>query len=316
MEPERGKVRQARGAKVARRRRGTYPAPWRPPVPSSNARTPANELRQPLDIERLAKLMAGIAVFLYVLGLLAINAYLFRLGVSDFTLVRTRFIYTGTLIAACAAWIYGFPAAVMFKMTDEYKNLTEPGIRKRIHAWRRVSRHDLGMSIVGIFGFPLLGLTTGLVVVSSGRIGDAIQSAIAIWLAAVISGYIIFRYVVILRSGWQRLPDRERLTVVILIGLVSFAVWLLYIATFMALAYPKIPEQFGGGRPRTIRILVKEDHVAGAREIGLWIPKHGHLSDPVELVYEGDKNYVLRAKDERLVQINKELTLGVVVGAK
>jgi hypothetical protein len=51
------------------------------------------------DLERLGKLLAGLGVGFYVIGLLAVNGYLSRLGVSDFALARPRFVYTGALIA-------------------------------------------------------------------------------------------------------------------------------------------------------------------------------------------------------------------------
>jgi hypothetical protein len=53
-----------------------------------------------LDFEAPVKLLATLGLILYVLGLLAVNGYLFRLGMSDFSLLRPRFIYTGTLIAS------------------------------------------------------------------------------------------------------------------------------------------------------------------------------------------------------------------------
>jgi hypothetical protein len=65
------------------------------------------------DIEILLKIAGGLIVALYVLGLLAINAYLFSIGAADFSLARPRFVYTGALIIAWALMclvlpIYGF----------------------------------------------------------------------------------------------------------------------------------------------------------------------------------------------------------------
>lgn len=63
---------------------------------ASAQRMPA--VTRPPNIEQLAKLAAGIVLLLYVTGLLAVNGYLFQLGASDFTLIRPRFVYTGSLI--------------------------------------------------------------------------------------------------------------------------------------------------------------------------------------------------------------------------
>lgn len=59
-----------------------------------------------IDLEQLSKLIAGTVLFLYINGLLGVNGYLLRLGISDFSLVRSRFIYTGTVI--CFSFILSF----------------------------------------------------------------------------------------------------------------------------------------------------------------------------------------------------------------
>jgi hypothetical protein len=49
------------------------------------------------DIEEVGKGIAYAAATCYVAGLLVVNFYLFRLGFSDFSLLRTRFILTGAI---------------------------------------------------------------------------------------------------------------------------------------------------------------------------------------------------------------------------
>ena len=47
------------------------------------------------DLEKFVRALAIAAAIFYVLGLLIVNMYLFQIGVSDFSLLRTRFILTG-----------------------------------------------------------------------------------------------------------------------------------------------------------------------------------------------------------------------------
>ena len=49
--------------------------------------------------EHFARVLGLLAVLLYVLGLLTVNAYLDQYGVSEFSLVRPRAIVTGAGVA-------------------------------------------------------------------------------------------------------------------------------------------------------------------------------------------------------------------------
>jgi hypothetical protein len=55
--------------------------------------------RGKIPIETLVRSVATVGALLYVLGFLTTNAYHYKLGVSDFSLLRTRFILTG-----CSLW--------------------------------------------------------------------------------------------------------------------------------------------------------------------------------------------------------------------
>lgn len=48
-----------------------------------------------VSLDTVTKAATTSVVALYVLALATVNAYLFRLGVSDFELLRTRFVLTG-----------------------------------------------------------------------------------------------------------------------------------------------------------------------------------------------------------------------------
>jgi hypothetical protein len=53
-----------------------------------------------IPIETLVRSVAIVGALFNVLGFLTTNAYLSKLGVSDFSLLRTRFILTGVLTLA------------------------------------------------------------------------------------------------------------------------------------------------------------------------------------------------------------------------
>jgi hypothetical protein len=74
-----------------------------------------------------------------------------------------------------------------------------------------------------------------------------------------------------------------------------FAV-LFYIAAFMALAFPAIPEQFGGGQPRLVRLLVASEDAEGIRALGIPIEGKQRISNPVVLLYETSDSYLLEVE--------------------
>ena len=56
-----------------------------------------------IPIDSLVRSVATVGALLYVLGFLTTNAYLYKLGVSDFSLLRTRFILTA-VAASRTCW--------------------------------------------------------------------------------------------------------------------------------------------------------------------------------------------------------------------
>jgi hypothetical protein len=84
-----------------------------------------------------------------------------------------------------------------------------------------------------------------------------------------------------------------------------------YIGVFMALSYPEVPEQFGGGRPSYVRLLIKTDSISGAAELGIPMSQSG-LSCKVALVYEGSDAYVIELPPKRIVRLNKDMVSGTI----
>jgi len=79
----------------------------------------------------LLRSAAIVGALFYILGFLTTNAYLYKLGVSDFSLLRTRFILTGVLTLAplALALIGGLYAALDVTVYGSHAGLTT---RRRI----------------------------------------------------------------------------------------------------------------------------------------------------------------------------------------
>src|SRR4051794_29796282 len=79
-------------------------------------------------VDAVTKIVALFAVGTYALGLLTVNLYLYRLGASDFSLIRGRYISIGFL--ACC-FILGSGLLPVYFLLNDYHILT----RFPIHEW-------------------------------------------------------------------------------------------------------------------------------------------------------------------------------------
>jgi hypothetical protein len=120
---------------------------------------------------------------------------------------------------------------------------------------------------------------------------------------AVIPAYAVgLIFCAVLDRNFRRLLRRQKDKQVSLLhhsylGYAAFALLYfigIYVAIFMTLSYPRIPEQFGGGRPSNIWLLLKEDSLESAKELGIPIPQGSTLTEKLQLMYEGSDAYVLR----------------------
>ncbi len=80
--------------------------------------------------------------------------------------------------------------------------------------------------------------------------------------------------------------------------------------------YPIIPEQFGGGEPRQVRILFAKDQADTIKQNGIPTCSLGKLksnwSKPVSLLFEGSENYLLRLDNTRPpIQLKKTTVIGL-----
>lgn len=112
------------------------------------------------------------------------------------------------------------------------------------------------------------------------------------------------------RSSLVHSLVRSRLLSLFIFGVAYLVVT--YMVIFMNLSYDQIPEQFRGGRPSGISLLIKEDSIPGARELGVPISINSVVTDRVPLVYEGSDSYVIKLDNGSIVRLNKDTVSGAV----
>jgi hypothetical protein len=276
-----------------------------------------------MPIEQLIRSFAIVAAAFYVVGFLTANSYLYLLGVSDFSLLRTRFILTGVMVIAPLAFAltFGIYAAIDLSVFE----------------WRRGRVNRTWLWIAGDVLLPfLLYFVLFSVVAENETISALVDAAV---LSVICSTLVLaFLATLAVHRRTDRHPvshlfyrgDRviaERFNerfgipgalvenlVFVVIGTLLF---LLYVGLFGQRFYPMLPEQLGGGRPRTAQLLIAADAATTVNRLGIAVTAEDLLSPPVELLWEGETSYVIRLPTPRqraVVQISHDLVEGVVTG--
>jgi hypothetical protein len=302
------------------------------PTEEKPAPSPGLNLLGRLDIERLARLLGACALALYVIGFIAVNGYLFQLDVTDFGLVRARFVYTGALLATSGVLPYVVLRTSFVKLELSHPPHGARNVYKlRVTDWVRLIAVLLAIPAILIVALIVINNYSG----PKGWLKAAIV-ILPVYIIGLVLCYIVDRRFLsalgrtgerdaqrlLLRgvhlSGAEdvqretqrdvRLLREVHLSRAAFLALYCFAV---YIGVFMALSYPEVPEQFGGGRPSYVRLLIKTESISGAAELGIPMSQSG-LSCKVALVYEGSDAYVIELPPKRIVRLNKDMVSATI----
>jgi hypothetical protein len=285
---------------------------------------------RPRNIEDLSKLLAAVAIACYVIGLLVVNTYLYRLGVSDFSLFRTRFAITGAL-ALIPIWASLISiSAVPLLINSSRGDLHE--LRSLLRFFSHLVRLVAPIAVLFLLGNAVgirdrgvvgpFGLSLGLVFV------------LILGLAVAYAGVAL----VGARENSMRAdddPDTERsrkrgplsgrpdalqmasqIAAVIVAPLPLFLLFIWYLYNVAVYVYPQVPQQFGGGRPREARLLFREDALQEAKYLGFGVAQNRLLSSPVRMLWENEDIYVIQSPEmlgDAIIRLDKSLVSAVVV---
>jgi hypothetical protein len=330
------------------RRAPPYTVPQEPDVPDSRS-VPLKTL-QLIDLEQTAKILAGIGLFLYILGLMNVNGYLFTFGVTDFSLIRTRFIYTGALIAS-SAFICGLPLVL-----GPFRRELKTAIEKTLHGLRESeAKKAAGKGSFHRWKYRALRVTARLILVTVWSMAAAliVLTPPVLLYGLYLSQFSTSDIELVTREPTSMTPTIARMSVVCLVYTVGFlnawhigrvmrkarkktakarvdspqgfamdigadlflalAVTTLYCIIFMTFVYPVVPQQYGGGRPQQVSLLFRDDAVRGMQQLRVPLQQKGQqISAPLALVHETDDVYVVRLRDKRVLRIDRDLVAAVV----
>jgi hypothetical protein len=267
--------------------------------------------------ETVGKVLVFITASLYVLGLLSVNGYLLQLGVSDFSLVRVRFIYTGFLIAFVFIISYFLPL-IMYRGG---RSIAAAVLLHKRSLWVRAVDY-VAAAILAAWGLLIaaLGVSTAM---SASQLGDSDRTSsnfliggvvviAAFVLGVAVHGAMRFNSRINRRVFKSGVPSAVQHTDVVMTSMLAACLAALYLLIFLTVAYPSIPVQFGGGASQRSRLVFKDEFSKGARELGIPVTNNGRVTEPIEVLYEGSEGYVIRVNDQ-IMQVKKDQIAAVAV---
>lgn len=292
-------------------------------------------------------MLAGLGIFLYILGLLSVNGYLLTFGITDFGLIRTRFIYTGALIVT-SALLCAFPLVLRPLRQEAWPGIKRDldGVKKKeaesvgFHRWKyralRVTARllvEIAWTLLVIavlilpawmiYNLPLQQFSPSDYARITGEPRDLtptiarMAATVLIYGAGLLNAWLIRKGVRKARKAAVEARMRNApYSLAVDIGVeasLSLTVVVLYCIIFMTVVYPVVPQQYGGGRPQRVSLLFKDDAPRGLQQVRVPLRDNARqVSAPLDLVHETDDVYVIRLSNGQVLRIDRELVSAVV----
>jgi hypothetical protein len=278
------------------------------------------------DVERSTRYAALAGLVAYALGLVIVNMYLFQIGVSDFAVLRTRFVLTGALALLTFAGIGAFAftgmlAVSAFKAGRPIRQ-GQPTRRAKVNAI--LTSEVLMFALISLLAATLIvpWLNASGIRIRASLLGSLFYGGDLVYLIAMTIVGIILNSLAKPFVGEAPQDFAERplwhtglfLVTAFLIGAFVF----FSIDFFASTIYPVIPEQFGGGRPKQVRIVMSPDRSDVGTALGFGPTTDGPMVRQVDLLWETEQMYVVRddaQPDSPVIQIDRDAVSAVVLGS-
>jgi hypothetical protein len=261
----------------------------------------ANDSGNELDLGALTKFGAVSAALAYATGMLAINTYLHKLGIADFSFARPKLILTGVLVLFSFLLLALLPIFVAWRMAGQggREGRTQPPSR-----------------ILFLLLFPLFALiaasaslcfgkTTGLGQITVWGVWELIkrrnvltESLASLVIAAEV--YVPICVAAVSAFAAARLFNRakpetktsqmvsERVYFLVAIALAVISV-IGYLYIFSLTFYAAIPQAFGGGKPYFESFVIAEEGRCQLQQLGIpFVDEQPNVTKPLPVLHESD----------------------------
>jgi hypothetical protein len=299
----------------------------------------------------IAKSASASAVVLYALGLVAVNVYLAQFGVTDFSLLKAQFVYTGVLLTVPLAVSALSLAAVDWAIpsdrgkaapsagpkeppagTSGAPATSRPPLKETLRTWAPHVRR--GAVVVALsYALTLLVFASVFWWLLDQGLGPSIGHAATLDEFATI-------FILAGAAGARLWPARKPLkgegskagrVAILVLALGLTLTFNRYLDRFSDDVYPNVPRQLGGGRPFSEQLVVSPESADTIHHLGLNPdPVEPNLSEAVKILFEGTQTILVclpHSRDHQMkdppkyvpcpsnnvVLVNKSLIEGLVL---
>lgn len=274
-----------------------------------------------LDVDTATKLIVCFTILFYIVGFITTNLYLQQFSFSDFSLLKPRFILTGSLVVA--SLILNF-----LLISVGYSLFPHYSIKFLFKGNKKFSELGNIFNALLLIVVPLIACFVFVSKSNANRLSfpNLLSSSLYLYGINLILGLISvipFLSTVIPRRKLflpgrkpANLNLRDNYTNLGFLLILYIICGYVYLGLFTQVIYPKIPEQFGGGEPRQVRILFAKEQADTIKQNGIPTCNSDKLksnwSKPVSLLFEGSEHYLLRLDNTRPpIQLRKTTVIGL-----
>lgn len=266
------------------------------------------------SIESVGKTIVVVVAVLYGVGLFVSNTYLLSYGITDFGLLKPRFVFTGLLFSLSYSLLVG---PIVFLIRTPWRRLgdgRESGrdvtqVKHEANSHRRRGQINLAW----LLAILLIGLISA-------------SSATVLWFGSETAKFngtqSHFTNVLVSIHPWLTFAAT------IFMSLMAYAKWrvkfvarlqvrrasvatvalvimvLIHVVVFTRLLYPYIPTQLGGGRTQPIDLYLESSSNSS-------LPTQTDGGIRVELIWQNESLYLIRSGDGNVWSIRADLVEGV-----
>lgn len=259
-----------------------------PPQPNGQS----TEQGSHFDIATLTKVGAVAAALAYATGILTVNIYLHRFGITDFSFAKPKLVLTGILVLVTLSLLCAGPTYVALEMANpEQISQISAKLKKLPLSVKRVL-----LSVIP----PLVLLRIADVVYFSEPPGLGqllLWKYPGLWIPLVIYALVFLvsgsAYVSsqLLRkaTGTQRSHVVEMAIYLLGAVVLPLVFVLFYIYIFALTLYPALPSAYGGGKPNFEMLVVAESGRCEMRQLGIpFDPMQPNVTVPLPVLHESE----------------------------
>ena len=261
------------------------------PVPQTNA----------LDL--IAKYSALLLGVTYASGFLAQEAFLLNaklLSHSDVSFISSRLLVVGASVVVLCFIPTFFVLGIHFMYDPSFLPTTSRQPTKRAR--------KIGSLVSRIVAPVMYAIVLGVFFYQERTVGrwDAVSIYVFVMMANLLGIWISLASA----GTYSRLRSEQQFGLVAIIAACIFCVSLLMGQREWARAT---------ARENSIRLLIAPEAITGARQLGIAFPEtkgstSAQLSENLNLLYVGERMYLVRIKDGHIVQLSKDKVWGAEMG--